>query len=65
MRYMFLYYSAPDAGPAEGSPGAAAEMQEWFAFAQAMADAAVAVDGAPLYPAADRRRRWRSRTAGR
>ena len=51
MRYMFLLYSAPDAGPAEGSPEAAAEMQEWFAYSQAMVDAGVMVAGDPLHPA--------------
>ncbi len=50
MRYMFLLYSAPDAGPAEGSPEAAAEMQEWFAYTQSMAEAGVLVGGEPLHP---------------
>jgi hypothetical protein len=49
MKYMFLLYSAPDAGPADGSPEAAAEMQEWFGYTQAMAEAGVLVSGDPLH----------------
>jgi len=50
MRYMFLLYGATDAGPAHGSPEAAAEMQEWFVYTQAMAEAGVLVAGDPLHP---------------
>ncbi len=50
MRYMFLLYSAPDAGPAEGSPEAAAEMKDWFAYSQALVDAGVMLGGDPLHP---------------
>ncbi|MBK6873466.1 MAG: YciI family protein [Kineosporiaceae bacterium] len=50
MRYMFLLYSAPDAGPADGTPEAAAEMQEWFAYTQAMVEAGVMIAGDPLHP---------------
>lgn len=50
MKYMFLLYSATHAGPAEGSPEAAAEMQEWFAYTRAMAEAGILVAGDPLHP---------------
>ncbi len=49
MRYMFLLYSAPGAGPAAGSPEQAAEMQEWGTYTQAMAEAGVLISGEPLH----------------
>ena len=50
MRYLFLLYDAPDAGPAPGSPEAAAEMQEWFAYTQKLADAGALLGGEALHP---------------
>ncbi len=49
MQYMLLLYSAADAGPAAGSPEQAAEMQEWFGYTQAMAEAGVLIAGDPLH----------------
>ena len=49
MRYMLLLYSAPDAGPAEGTPEAAAEMQEWFDYTKAMTEAGVLLSGDALH----------------
>lgn len=49
MRYMLLLYSAEDAGPAEGSPEQAAEMQQWFAFTQELADSGALISGEPLH----------------
>lgn len=50
MRYMFLIYSDPDAGPGRGTPEAQAEMGEWFAYTAALAEAGVLVAGDPLHP---------------
>lgn len=49
MRYMLLLYSAEGAGPAEGTPEQAAEMQQWFAYSQEMAEAGVIISGEPLH----------------
>lgn len=49
MQYMLLLYSAADTGPADGSPEQAAQMQEWFAYTQAMAEAGDLVGGEPLH----------------
>ncbi len=35
MKYMFLLYSAEDAGPQPGAAEQAEEMQAWFAFTEA------------------------------
>ena len=48
MKYMLLLYSAPDAGPTPGTPEQAAEMKEWFAFTDAVAQAGALVSGEPL-----------------
>lgn len=48
MKYMLLLYSAEDAGPTPGSPEAAAEMKEWFAYSEALASAGAMVSGEPL-----------------
>lgn len=48
MQYMLLLYSGQDAGPAQGSPEAMAEMQDWFAYTDEMAQAGVLVGGEPL-----------------
>lgn len=49
MRYMLLLYSAETAGPAEGSPEQAAEMQKWFSFSQELVDAGAMISGEPLH----------------
>lgn len=49
MKYMLLLYSAADAGPAPGTPEQAAEMQEWFAYTEALAAAGVLVAGDALH----------------
>ena len=50
MKYMLLLYNAPDAGPAEGSPEAEAEMGQWFGVTEEMQKAGVLVDGHALQP---------------
>jgi len=45
---MLLLYSADDAGPTPGSPEHAAEMQEWFAYTEALGKAGALVSGEPL-----------------
>jgi len=49
MRYMLLLYSAPNAGPTEGSPEQAAEMQEWYTYTQSLQEAGVLLGGEPLH----------------
>ena len=49
MRYMLLLYSAADAGPAQGSPEQAAEMGQWFAYSQELAEAGAMLGGDPLH----------------
>jgi hypothetical protein len=51
MKYMLLLYSAPDAGPAQGSSEAEAEMGRWFAVTEEMGKAGVLVAGDALQPA--------------
>jgi hypothetical protein len=51
MKYMLLLYSAPDAGPAQGSPEAEAQMGRWFAVTEEMGKAGVLVAGDALQPA--------------
>lgn len=48
MQYMLLLYSADDTGPTPGSPEHAAEMQEWFAYTEALGKAGALVGGEPL-----------------
>ena len=48
MQYMLMLYSAPNAGPEAGSPEQMAEMQEWFAYTEALAQAGALVAGDPL-----------------
>ena len=48
MKYMLLLYSAEDAGPQPGTPEQAAEMQEWFAYTQALETSGAFVGGEPL-----------------
>ena len=50
MKYMFLLYSPPM--PEPGTPEAARLMADWTAARQAMADAGVLIDCAPLQPPA-------------
>ena len=50
MKYMFLLYSPPL--PEPGTPEAARLMADWTAARQAMADAGVLIDCAPLQPPA-------------
>ncbi len=50
MRYLLLLYNAPGAGPSSDSPEAAAEMQEWFAYTQKLADSGALLGGEPLHP---------------
>ncbi|MDH3499545.1 MAG: YciI family protein [Acidimicrobiia bacterium] len=49
MRYLLLIYSAPGAGPEPGSPEHDAEMQEWFAYTEALREAGVLLGGEPLH----------------
>ena len=51
MRYMLLLYSAPDAGPADGTPERAAAMREWFAYTDEMREAGVLLGGDALHGA--------------
>jgi hypothetical protein len=51
MKYMLLLYSAPDAGPVQGSPEAEAQMGRWFAVTEEMGKAGVLVAGDALQPA--------------
>lgn len=48
MKYMLLLYSAEDAGPQPGTPEQAAEMQEWYAYTEALTAAGAMVGGEPL-----------------
>ena len=49
MKYLLLLYSAENAGPPEGSPEQAAEMQQWFAFGNEMNEAGVVLAGDALH----------------
>jgi hypothetical protein len=49
MRYLLLLYSAEGAGPADGSPEQAAEMQQWFAYTEELAQAGVLLGGEALH----------------
>ncbi len=48
MQYMLLLYSSDEGRPEPGSPEMMAEMQEWFAYTDAMAEAGQLVGGEPL-----------------
>jgi hypothetical protein len=50
MKYMLLLYTAPDAGPAQGTPDAEAEMGRWFGVTEEMQKAGVMVAGDALQP---------------
>lgn len=50
MQFMLQYYYDPSTQPAEDSPEAAGEFQEWMALAAAMEEAGVNVAGVPLLP---------------
>jgi hypothetical protein len=47
---MLLLYSAPDAGPDQGTPEAEAEMGRWFAVSEAMNKAGILAGGDALHP---------------
>ncbi len=47
---MLLIYTGEGAGPEPSSEEAAAEMQEWFAYTEAMREAGVLLGGDPLHP---------------
>jgi len=49
MRYALLLYSDPVAGPEQGSPEQAAEMQQWFAYTEALQGAGALLGGEPLH----------------
>ena len=49
MRYLLLLYTAEDAGPAEGSPEQAAEMQQWFAYTEELRASGCMLGGEPLH----------------
>ena len=51
-QYMLLIYDDPATGPAEGSPEAQAEFQNWMAYSQAMSEAGAMQSGAALQPIA-------------
>jgi hypothetical protein len=48
MKYLLLLYSEPGAGPAPGTPEQAAEMQEWWAYTDALQAAGVLLAGEAL-----------------
>jgi hypothetical protein len=50
MKYILLLYSAPDAGPAQGSPEADAEMGQWYGVTDEMQKAGVMLGGEALQP---------------
>ncbi len=51
-QYMLLIYGDPAAGPAEGSPEAQTEFQNWMAYSQAMSEAGAMRSGDALQPIA-------------
>ena len=51
-QYMLLIYDDPATGPAEGSPEAQAEFQNWMAYSQAMSEAGAMQGGDALQPIA-------------
>lgn len=48
MQYMLLLYSSEEGRPEPGSPEMMAEMQEWFSYTDALAEAGQLVGGEPL-----------------
>lgn len=50
MKFLLQYWYDPAAQPADDSPEAACEFQEWLALAKEMDEAGVSVAGAPLQP---------------
>ena len=48
MKYAILIYSDPADQPTPGTPEQAAEMQEWFAYTEALHQAGAFVAGEPL-----------------
>ena len=50
MKYLLLLYSEPNAGPAPGTPEQAAEMQEWWAYTDALQTAGILLAGEALQP---------------
>ena len=48
MKYMLLIYSEVGAGPAAGSPEAAAENQHWMSYSQELAASGAMLAGDPL-----------------
>ncbi len=48
MKYLLLLYAGADAGPAPGTPEQAAEMEEWFAYTDALQTAGVLLGGEAL-----------------
>ena len=50
MQYMLLIYGDPAGGPAEGTPEANAEMQQWFTYTQGLEDDGSYVAGNALLP---------------
>lgn len=50
MKYLLLLADSPDAGAEEGTPEAAAEMSEWFAYDAMLQEAGVLAGGEALMP---------------
>jgi hypothetical protein len=48
MRYALLLYAEPNAGPAPGTPEQAAEMEEWWAYTDALQNAGILLGGEAL-----------------
>jgi hypothetical protein len=48
MKYMLLLYADETLGPQPGSPEQAAQMQEWFAYTDALEKSGSLVSGEPL-----------------
>jgi hypothetical protein len=48
MKYVLLLYGAPDAGPQPGTPEQAAEMDEWWAYTEALQTAGAMLGGEAL-----------------
>jgi hypothetical protein len=49
-QYMLLIYGDPSKGPAEGSPEAQAEFQEWYTYTETLRESGAFVSGDPLEP---------------
>jgi hypothetical protein len=50
MKYMLLIYADPEQGPAEGTPEANAEFQQWFAYTEELSKAGAQLAGEALQP---------------